>query len=154
MNLNDIISASILIMIGYPIIQYLVTHEEKYIFMLVGLIFTDIITKIFKHTTREIPMFSRPNGACDCDLLSKNGSQENKPGFPSGHMATTAFFAIYLLFQGGISPFKNPILLTASLFFVSLMGYVRYVKKCHSIVQIVAGTFLGGAMGAIFSLKM
>ena len=45
-------------------------------------------------------MSRRPDGAENCDYLSKMGPvKKDAPGFPSGHMTTTAFFAVYKVME-------------------------------------------------------
>ena len=48
----------------------------------------------------DYEFLKRPMGAMNCDMFSKNGLVEGKPGFPSGHVTSTVslFVGIYLLF--------------------------------------------------------
>ena len=145
----DLVSASILALIAYPIIQLMVTQEYKYLYMLVGLIFTDILTKMIKHATINVEIFKRPSGACRCNLLSNDDTDlSSKPGMPSGHLSVTSFFIVFLLLTNDY----NIILIIASSIFIILMSCARYFKKCHSIVQIISGLLFGGSMGKIFSI--
>ena len=48
-----------------------------------------LILKLYRITRR-------PKGASNTDYLSKNGeASKDAPGFPSGHMTTTAFYSFY-----------------------------------------------------------
>ena len=80
----------------------------------------------------------RPEEASDCDLLCMNGSVGGQPGFPSGHMAMTT--SIVTFFYHFI---PNPYSLSAGLLYIVAMAYSRYTKHCHTLAQILAGTFYG-----------
>lgn len=88
----------------------------------------------------------RPKGAENCDYLSKNGpAKENAPGFPSGHMTTTAFYVVYKFLENNGSNLNQK----ERFFLVSLviiMGWARYYKKCHNLTQIFGGVILGSSM--------
>ena len=93
-------------------------------------------------------MSRRPEGAENCDYLSKSGPvKKDAPGFPSGHMTTTAFFATYKAIENMNN--KPLLLLLASI--VVGMGWSRHYKKCHSGIQIVGGIILGA--GSAFLIK-
>lgn len=90
----------------------------------------------------------RPEGAENCDYLAKSGpAKRDAPGFPSGHMTTTAFFAMYKALENT----KNTRLLTLLLTIVIGMSWSRYHKKCHNVTQIVGGITLGA--GSAFLVK-
>jgi membrane-associated phospholipid phosphatase len=129
-----------------------------------GIISTDLLTKIIKHiikhSTKRIETqnppdsesilssyFLRPNGACDCDILNQNGCQEGKPGMPSGHMAVTVFFLLYLFFlynhSNNSNNFPKALYMIAATLYAILMGYARYAKRCHNIAQIIGGSIVG-----------
>ena len=93
-------------------------------------------------------MSRRPEGAENCDYLSKMGPvKKDAPGFPSGHMTTTAFFALYKAMENK----NNPPLLTLLTAIVIGMSWSRHFKKCHNVVQIIGGILLGG--GSAFLVK-
>ena len=84
----------------------------------------------------------------DCDYLSKMGPvKKDAPGFPSGHMTTTAFFALYKAMENK----NNAPLLTLLTAIVIAMSWSRHFKKCHNVVQIIGGILLGG--GSAFLVK-
>ena len=93
-------------------------------------------------------MSRRPEGAENCDYLSKMGpAKKDAPGFPSGHMTTTAFFAMYK----AIDNKENAPLIALLTAIVISMSWSRYYKKCHTVLQIIGGIILGG--GSAFLIK-
>jgi membrane-associated phospholipid phosphatase len=93
-------------------------------------------------------MSRRPDGAENCDYLSKMGpAKKDAPGFPSGHMTTTTFFAVYKVMEN----MENTPLVALLTAVVISMSWSRYYKKCHSVIQIVGGIILGG--GSAFLIK-
>ena len=146
----DLLSALPLSFYFIPIYEYIKTRKKSQLVFLLGILFitvsTDLIKRLpYSKTSRFYPLTRRPKGAANCDYLSKSGpARPNAPGLPSGHMATTAFFCayMYLLYP------KNDLFTLFNLFLVITMGWARYFKKCHNILQIVTGTLYGG-IGAL-----
>ena len=87
----------------------------------------------------------RPCDAYDCNYLCNNGRCNNNPGFPSGHVvfATTLAYMLYNTRQCS---------LIEALIFCSIFAYTRYVKKCHTIQQVLAGVVLGVLYGKLYFL--
>lgn len=87
---------------------------------------------------------TRPTGAKDCDIWNRNGDQSGNPGFPSGHLATTAAFwtGAYLVSEEKYKPW---VLIVG---IVGIMGMIwaRMQKRCHTFVQTIAGTLLGAGI--------
>jgi acid phosphatase family membrane protein YuiD len=103
----------------------------------VGIIFTGALVDIIKRFI--LPTMSRPQGAKGCDLLCKSTNDTNKPGMPSGHTAMIAFFGSYYGIQ---SPYF--------IIYAVLIMMSRYFKKCHTLMQILAGLLLGLSIGIGF----
>lgn len=162
--LTNLVSTSLICLVSYPIITFVLTADVSYIVMLIGIISTDLLTKIIKRIIKYIikhietqnppdsesilsSYFLRPKGACDCDILNQNGCQEGKPGMPSGHMAVTVFFLLYLFFHSNTSNtsthFPKALYIIAATLYAILMGYARYAKRCHNITQIIGGSIVG-----------
>ena len=140
MNVPQTISMSIFIVYCIPIFLYFYTKDPIHIKALIGLVGTTTISECIKHfyIKNSNP---RPIGAANCNLLCNNGNQEGKPGMPSSHSATTAFFAAFYyhltddrLIRGGLIGYDI------------MMMISRYSMKCHTIPQIAAGTLLGIGM--------
>lgn len=117
--------------------------------------FASITTaEYLKHKLYHLsPIMKRPEGACGCDYLSAQGDVSDKPGFPSGHMSSVAFFTVYTSFFIFKSKFTAPIkntLLVLNFGFLLSTGWARWIKKCHSLYQIFAGTLLGSIISFVF----
>ena len=125
----------------------------KYVF---GYYSSIIVSQLLKYLLH--PMFEftkRPQGACGCDYNSFKGDSSGNPGFPSGHMATTGFFVTHtllvLLKKNNIKIKENRIIfIILNILLLLLMGWARHYKKCHSLIQIIAGTILGTILGYLF----
>ena len=99
----------------------------------------------------------RPEGAYNTDYFSRNGpASKDAPGFPSGHMTMASVFSVYRLLrlyrkQGSIMlVFKNNTM--EALLYVAIiiaMAYARWYKRCHNIVQIIAGFILGSVFAFV-----
>jgi membrane-associated phospholipid phosphatase len=141
MNFQDFISSSIIIVYIIPIILYGFTHQPYHIVALMGTLGTNAISECIKHIfIKEIS--PRPQGAMNCNVMCTNGNQEGKPGMPSSHAATIAFFTIYYLRH------TNSLYIRAILIgYAILVMMSRYHKRCHTVLQIMVGALLGSSMG-------
>lgn len=100
---------------------------------------SDLIKRLPYHES-IYKLSRRPNGASNWDYLSRNGEgDKDAPGFPSGHMTTTAFFAVYNSLENS----NNTVLMVFYGGLLVSMAWARYYKKCHNITQIIGGTLLG-----------
>jgi membrane-associated phospholipid phosphatase len=134
--LADALSVSTGLTYLVPLILFIVTNNPLHLKAFVGIGSTTIISESLK------PFFSRlsprPNQALNCNLLCNDGPQGGRPGMPSSHSASVVFFTSFY-----ISEIDN---IVGQLF---LIGYAilvmasRYVKKCHTISQIIGGALLG-----------
>jgi hypothetical protein len=93
----------------------------------------------------------RPTGACDCNIMCNNGPQDMKSGMPSGHSATAAFVAIFYgkMANEQLKGWKKIIAMSGLGGFYVCTVIARYLKKCHSIQQITAGTLYGISLAMI-----
>ena len=110
--------------------------------ILVGVIISTGLVAFFKKlTTGMYPsIFKRPNGAVDCNATNTGGCCQKLSGFPSGHMGQiTVIMQLLLLRNMSNTWFIN------ILFYIPilLVGYSRYMKKCHTLIQITIGFMLG-----------
>jgi membrane-associated phospholipid phosphatase len=145
-NYNNLYSFWVIILT--LIYSIYIAFQNKYI-LIIGIFITWLIHYIIKYIIKIIPntpnYFIRPKSAKDCNILNNNGTCDDQPGFPSGHVATTSFFFNYLLLKY-ISNNNNINKLFYFILFnipVLLMGVSRYYKKCHNILQIIGGYVLG-----------
>lgn len=100
-------------------------------------------SEVIKKWTQGLPYIclKRPQGAAGCNAVGNDGDQSGAPGFPSGHVATTAAFwtGAWLL----TPPSWRPWAAGAGLAATGLMAWSRLVKRCHTGLQVVAGGMLG-----------
>lgn len=96
---------------------------------------TGVALCAFVHVVKQILPASlvwstRPEGACKCDALNRQGNVAGEPGFPSGHTALAVFLACALRIPYG-------------LVWAALVGYSRITKHCHTWLQVVSGAVVG-----------
>jgi membrane-associated phospholipid phosphatase len=144
MNISNIISISTLVVYILPTVLYIITKKSYHLTAFVGLIAVSAINEHIKHkwVGYDSP---RPQGAFDCDLLCSNGNQEGNPGMPSGHTSTAVFFAVFY-WRYTTNPTIHFILISYAI----LVALSRYMKRCHTIPQIMMGALLGFGMNAAF----
>lgn len=144
MDIHNFISMSIVSVYIIPIILYFLTNNSLHIFALIGSITTTFISELLKYTVfKEISV--RPVGARDCNYLCNDGNQAGQPGMPSSHSAEVAFFCGFYLFYT-----KTPLIRIILILYAIAIMYSRYIKRCHTIYQIVAGVVLGLILTASF----
>jgi membrane-associated phospholipid phosphatase len=136
-TLWDIVSLSIIPLILSPLYFWYTTKNTFHLIGFAGVVLTSLSVDALKRYI--FPSQHRPRGAKGCDLFCIHETDENRPGMPSGHAATVAFYGIFY-------NIKSPIYLI----YVLLMAVSRYMKNCHSIPQIVAGLLFGAVMGLVF----
>jgi membrane-associated phospholipid phosphatase len=133
----DLVSLSIIPLILSPIYYFYTTGNQYHLLGFIGIIITSVSVELLKKyvfTTQY-----RPRGAKGCDLFCIHETDEGLSGMPSGHAATVAFYGT---FYNITNPFY--------IMYVLLIAASRYMKKCHSIPQIVAGLLFGTSMGLLF----
>ena len=132
---------------------YLNNPKEAFSFLLFFYL-NDNITKVIKSLPYPKPLWEitrRPDGAFNTDYLSRHGpSKKDAPGFPSGHMTSITSFCIYMILRKmdgrTLKEFvkEEPLYFYINILLIILMGFARWYKKCHNIVQIIAGIIYGG----------
>jgi len=138
----DLISMSVGILYFIPLIFYIITKNPVHLKAFVGAGSTTIISETLKKLIGKIS--PRPYGAKNCNLQCDDGNQSGQPGMPSSHSATVAFFSAFYFQE------TNNIFVKAALIgYAGLVMTSRYVKRCHSIPQIVGGTILGVSLSFI-----
>lgn len=137
MQLMNIISGSIGIVFIVPFILYYVTGNGIHFKAFLGASGTAIVSETLKHFFIR-DSSPRPKGAKDCDLLCSDGNQGGKPGMPSSHSAEVVFFSAFYYQQT-----SNPVIRSILIIYAGLMMISRYIKRCHTINQILVGALLG-----------
>lgn len=136
-NLSNWLSISMCGLFLIPIFLYLLNPSMLHIKGFIGIILTPFIADLIKKYI-TISDYPRPDGAKDCDLFCMDGNQTGRPGMPSGHTATVVFFTAYYFKET-----NNIYLKFLMILYTALIMLSRYLKRCHTINQIVGGTILG-----------
>jgi membrane-associated phospholipid phosphatase len=137
MDISDLLSISVGGLYLLTTGLYYITGNIIHIKALFGLAGTTIISETIKQVFIKNTSV-RPRGASNCNLLCNDGNQAGRPGMPSSHSAGAAFFAGYY-FQFT----QNPIIKLSLITYAILVMYSRYVKKCHTLSQVIVGAILG-----------
>jgi membrane-associated phospholipid phosphatase len=146
MRLFDVISASVGVLYILPIVAYLYTGNFYHIKGLIGLSTTTLLSEFIKYNIIGKNSV-RPKGASNCNLWCNDGNQENKPGMPSSHAASTVFFTSYYY-----SLIDNNYIRGLLIIYTATVMLSRYIKRCHSIIQLGTGALFGFLMSLIFSV--
>jgi membrane-associated phospholipid phosphatase len=116
------------------------------------ILFGELLCSIIQYFSKTIttgwypPIFKRPDGARDCNLFNQGGKSGHCSGFPSGHVASITVLMEMLLLRNNTTGMYNKITYYVP---IMLMAYSRYMKKCHNIIQLVAGYVLGYSVANI-----
>lgn len=147
MALANAVSLSFLAAFGVPAYIYVRTGDVWFIWLISAILGTNLLVAGIKELTGGIaPIFRRPSGATGCDAFCMMGPVGGKPGFPSGHMTTATMLVAALWFR-----LRAPIVLWIGIPWIGAMAWARWVKQCHNMVQIMAGTVFGLVMAVGFT---
>ena len=137
MNIPYMLSNSVIFIYIIPFILYIITSNHIHFKAFLGVAGTTIITETLKYffIGKRSP---RPEGAKNCNLLCNDGDQSGKPGMPSSHSSSVAFFSGFYFQQTDNKLIRALLVIYAGLVMVS-----RYIVKCHTISQILVGALLG-----------
>ena len=136
------LSMSILGLFVIPLVFYFVTGSPRHLWVLVGLFVVYLSSEGLKHYVTAPTGWAitqRPTGASDCNLWCNNGDQEGRPGMPSTHSAEAAYMALMY----GSDPKTGGVL-----WWIYAAGVMlsRYMKRCHTLPQLLAGDAWGWAV--------
>ena len=130
-----------------PIFMYVVFQNRRALCVALAVFGTAAFTELVKHATRHTKWkcLKRPDGAADCNISNGGGPVAGRPGFPSGHCATSAvFWTCVLLSVPG--QYRIPTMIVGVLATVAMM-WARMQKRCHTFLQCISGVALGIAVG-------
>lgn len=138
---------------------YTGNYEEGISFM-IFFFFNNAVTEIIKRLPWPESLWEvtrRPEGAFNTDYFSRNGpAKKDAPGFPSGHMTSMAGFCVYMILrkmgERSLEEFisEEPLFFWMNIFFIFLMGFARWYKKCHNLPQIIGGIVYGSITGYLY----
>jgi membrane-associated phospholipid phosphatase len=143
MNAFDTLSNSVILLYIIPFFLYIITGNYIHFKAFLGTAGTTIISESIKYFIVGSAS-PRPQGAKNCNFLCNDGNQSGRPGMPSGHSSEVAFFSGFYYQQT-----TNPIIRASLIIYAGLVMLSRYVKKCHTINQIVVGALLGTGLSWI-----
>lgn len=124
-------------------------YNKFYWWVLAGVLIFDLFIGVVKQLVgNKASVFKRPQGASACNIWCIPSNDEGKPGFPSGHVASTTMIVLLLIYY-----IKDLRFTLFGLIYITLMGLSRYTKKCHNWVQIVNG-FIFGLVGALVFIQL
>lgn len=135
----------------YDLFSLLVLFVNLYVIFsldivaIIGFLLAILIQTILKFLTTGLQpsfIFKRPNGATNCGLFNTGGLVDHQSGFPSGHMCSISFIMYYLLLKSNKVNFSNIILYNIPILLVAIG---RYMKGCHTFIQILAGYIIGSS---------
>lgn len=165
--ISSIVNDTISFLLSLVVLSYcLYTVDVVAIF---GCMMAVVVPMIIKKVTKRTPypgIFKRPDGAVDCNLFNTGGICDRESGFPSGHVTLISYFCFYIYYKYnatiisylyGVDIYekdsveikqeyvdgKKKIVLFLCVLPIIMMGYARYMKNCHNIVQILAGSITG-----------
>ncbi len=133
-EMENQISALVTAYVGLPLGMFVVFQNMRGLYVTIIILFVGTLTEIIKYMTRKskYKCLKRPVGATDCDISNSDGDQSGKPGFPSGHCATSAAFWICVLAY--IPPlYRKHIAVVGSIMTLTMM-WARTKKKCHTLL--------------------
>lgn len=124
-------------------------YNRFYWWVLLGVLLFDVVIGVVKHSLgNKAIIFQRPVGASGCNILCFPSNDEGKPGFPSGHTASTTMMLLILAY------YINDLRFTVFAFvYIMLMALSRHTKRCHNWAQIVSG-FIFGVIGAMIFIRL
>ena len=134
-----------------PIFMFVVFQNQRGFCMTVALVAAMGISEVVKRLTRSSKWkcLKRPDGATDCNISNGGGPVAGRPGFPSGHCATSAVFWTCIVFL--VPPqYRIPTMIVGVLATVAMM-WARMQKRCHTFFQSISGVTLGIAVGFLTS---
>ena len=133
----DYITMLVLLVYIIPFVLYFYTFNIVHVKAFLGAYGTLLLSESLKHFVikKESP---RPEGAENCNLWCNDGNQSGQPGMPSGHSTDVSFFAGYYWQHT-----DNIIIRSLLVIYAFIIMLSRYLKKCHTINQIIAGGLFG-----------
>jgi len=135
-----------------PVFMFVVFQNRRGFCMTLAIVAAMGASESVKRLTQSSKWkcLKRPDGARDCNASNGGGLVAGRPGFPSGHCATSATFWTCVLFL--VPPqFRIAILIVGIAMTVAMM-WARMKKRCHSFFQSISGVLLGAGIGAITGL--
>ncbi len=146
----DIVSFTSIFAGLLPLLQYIVTRDIFFMQLLGGILITNTLVEVTKQLVGSQGWRARPAGASGCDLFCMGGPVGGAPGFPSGHMSAVTMYSTAVWLHT-----RTPWIGWSGVAWVGAMAWSRWVKHCHTPLQIIAGAGVGAfAAWALHYLPM
>lgn len=142
--MENAVSLTLVPALAMPVVLYGWSSDVFYIQLLVWLVACSVTVDGIKRLFGNEGVYGRPAGAVACDILCAGGPVGGAPGFPSGHMATSAALVTALWVHT-----QSPLVLGVGIPWIGAMAWSRWAKHCHNWAQIVAGTVFGCVFGVV-----
>jgi len=106
-----------------------------------------IIFGVMKKYFVKYKLGKRPKGAFNCNFFNCGGKSIGG-GMPSGHMGFMGIIIgiVYNIYKTN----NNANVLYIYILMVILTGISRYLLKCHTLPQVIAGYVVGSLIGYIY----
>ena len=142
----NLFSSSELAIMYFLIASGFLLQNTYSLFLFLAMVLKTFLLYYPKKLTKHTKIGKRPDGAFDCNMFSCGG-KPNRGGLISGHMVNITMLAtvagLSLNDVQDIQP-QNIIAIAA---IIITTAAARYFTKCHTIFQILAGTFVGILFG-------
>ena len=159
----DIISLAVPLLIELVLLVSIFFKNGVLLTIVIVSIFVSLSSELFKkiigHFFDHDCLLRPNNGMCTyCTLFNGETLSENEIGFPSSHMSTATFISLSLSYfvcmSLEVTITVKILLYSLAVLFIGIVGLSRYKKRCHNIVQILAGFVYGILIMVIFIRKI
>ena len=147
---------------------FFITHDLKYLLLVLALEFITLINQILKYYvfkkimgSNEFPIIGRgerPDDAKDCgEFIDIDEREAMSYGMPSGHSNFAAFFGLVMILtilEENYSKNLKIIKIIIIVILSSLILFSRINLKCHTYQQVIAGTTFGCLFGFIYFINL
>lgn len=151
----DAVSLSFLSGFAGPVVAWAATGDPWWLWLLAGLFGANATVAAAKEATRWAGVRSgllvRPVEARGCDAFCVAGASGGAPGFPSGHMTTVAM-VVAGAWLGLKSDGLRLLVVLLGVPWIAAMAWARWAKRCHTVLQIMAGALWGFTVAAAIGL--
>lgn len=140
----NFLSLLVFALCSYPVIQYIITTNIYYLYIVVFIILIECFIKTTRFILPQTSLFLRPKKAFNCGICNGGGDYSNRIGMPSGHVMMSTFIIFVMVSHLGF------IQQLIGLFLVCCIAFSRVRKNCHNIAQVTCGFIFGIIFGMIF----
>jgi hypothetical protein len=140
----NLFSSSELAIMYFLIASGFLLQNTYSLFLFLAMVLKTFLLYYPKKLTQHTKIGKRPDGAFDCNMFSCGG-KPNRGGLISGHMVNITMLStiVGLSLEDDIH-LQNIIAISA---IIITTAAARYLTKCHTIFQILAGSFVGVLFG-------